>query len=192
MNIIIGLSNPTSGSLTIDGCKIDETNVNSYRDNISYIPQKIFLTEATVKDNVLLFSKDEFNKESYECAFEESGLKEILMNTGQDDNLKISDQTQNLSGGEKQCIGFARALYERKNIIALDEATSSMDFNLALKVTKSILEKWETVVCVTHQPFLLENFKKIIVMRDGIIEDSGSYKDLTRRNDYFRNLCSKQ
>ena len=58
MNTIIGLSSPTSGSLEIDGIRIDDSNVNSYRDKISYIPQKIFLSEGTIKDNVLLFSKE--------------------------------------------------------------------------------------------------------------------------------------
>lgn len=192
MNTIIGLSSPTSGSLEIDGIRIDDSNVNSYRDKISYIPQKIFLSEGTIKDNVLLFSKENFKESKYKEALKQSGMESILNNSEQNDETTISDQSHNLSGGEKQCLGYARALYERRNIIALDEATSSMDFNLASKVISSILKEWKTVICITHQSYLLRNFEKIIVMDDGKIQDLGSYEDLLLRNKYFKNLCSNE
>lgn len=191
MNIIIGLSNQTSGILKVDGIDINASNVSSYRDQITYIPQKIFLSEATVKENILLFSKESFDEDRYRLAIEESGIKTILEKTDQSENTKISDQSYNLSGGEKQCIGVARALYERKKIIALDEATSSMDFNLSNSVISSILKEWDTVICITHQSYLLKSFSKIIVMHDGQIQDCGTYQDLISRNTYFRNLFSK-
>jgi ABC-type bacteriocin/lantibiotic exporter with double-glycine peptidase domain len=118
-------------------------------------------------------------------------MKSILDKSGHDHFMEISDQSNILSGGEKQCIGFARALYDARSIIALDEATASMDYDLAHRVVSSILKKWETVICITHQSFLLPYFKKIIVMHDGEIQDSGTYDEVFARNEFFRYLCNK-
>lgn len=191
MNIIIGLNNPTSGSLEIDTTKVNSINVESYREKISYIPQKIFLSEGTIKENILLFSKGVCSETRYIEALEDSGMKSILDKSDHDHLMEISEHSNTLSGGEKQCIGFARALYDARNIIALDEATASMDYDLANRVVSSILKKWETVICITHQSFLLPQFKKIIVMHDGEIQDFGTYEELFSRNEYFKNLCSK-
>jgi len=191
MNVIIGITNPTSGYISMDGTKIEESNIGSFRENISYIPQNIFLTEGTIKDNVTLFSGDEFKELRYQNALKESGLSFILNKSHHNDQTLISDRSNNLSGGEKQCIGIARALYGGRHIIALDEATSSMDTDMASKITNLILEKWETIVCVTHQSFLLEKFNRIIVMQHGKIEDFGDYNELLNKNDYLRNLILK-
>ena len=66
-----------------------------------------------------------------------------------------------------------------------------MDYDLANRVVSSILKKWETVICITHQSYLLPQFKKIIIMHHGEIQDFGTYEELFSRNEYFKNLCSK-
>ena len=164
--------------------------MDRYRLNFSYVPQKVFFLEASIKANITfgtLFNQK--NKIDLDKILLDSELKELVDNLPRGLDTLLSDDNQIVSGGQKQCIGIARALVRGGNILILDEATSAMDTNLEKKIYKSIFKSnFNNIISVTHKPSLLKLFDKIYVFREGTIEASGSFEYLRKNNKFFINM----
>lgn len=187
IDIFLGFISPTKGEIYIDSKKLSSHEISSYRRNFAYVPQKIYFLEASLKDNISFGSELSIsNNNSLDRILSDVELTELIANLPNGLETFISDGNQMVSGGQKQCIGIARALIRSGDILILDEATSSMDNNLEKKIYSSIFKSnFETIVSVTHNPSLLKMFDRIYVFRDGQIEDSGNFDDLKQNNSFF-------
>jgi HlyD family secretion protein len=101
----------------------------------------------------------------------------------------VSDSNLSLSGGQKQTIGIARAIYHGGKILVLDEATSAMDSGLEEKIMDEIAQSnFKTVIAITHKPSMLKYFDKIYVFNEGTIEAHGTYEDLKSTNQFLSEM----
>jgi ABC-type multidrug transport system fused ATPase/permease subunit len=173
LNLISGLLMPSSGTITIDDTVLKKNHINNWQNYISLVPQKIFLLDDTILKNIIFSDNNEkidYNK--LDLAINTSDLKDFVNNLREGLNTIVGENGQSISGGQRQKIGIARALYRNTNILILDEATNSLDSNseqIILNQLKKISDK--TVFIVTHNKNNLIFCDQIIELKNGIINE---------------------
>lgn len=176
------------GKICIDGTDLDEISRNSIINLISTINQNVFLFKGSIYDNITLFSKD-YSEEKVKDIILKAELGKYLDRLY--DKELISENANNLSGGEKQRISIARSLIKDTKIILADEILSSLDNEIAFSIEKGLLELENiTLISVTHR-LIKENLKqydKILVLKDGKIEEKGNFEELMNFDSYFKKL----
>ncbi|WP_311525676.1 ABC transporter ATP-binding protein [uncultured Parvimonas sp.] len=176
------------GKICIDGTDLDEISRNSIINLISTINQNVFLFKGSIYDNITLFSKD-YSEEQVKDVILKAELGKYLDRLY--DKELISENANNLSGGEKQRISIARSLIKDTKIILADEILSSLDNEIAFSIEKGLLELENiTLISVTHR-LIKENLKQydqILVLKDGKIEEKGNFEELMNFDSYFKKL----
>ncbi|XP_077862008.1 ATP-binding cassette sub-family C member 9-like [Saccoglossus kowalevskii] len=167
--------------LTISG----EVNINCKKNNISYVAQKAWLQNATVRENIIFGEK--FDHARYQTVLDVCALNQDLDIFPGGDLTEIGEKGINLSGGQKQRISLARAVYSRTDIVVMDDPLSALDAHVGAHVMeKAILDfllvEKRTVILVTHHVQYAEYAKKVVVMESGNILHQGNLVDI-RRND---------
>ena len=194
LDILLGfLEINSDSSISVDGHKLKKSDFSSYRQLFSLVPQKIYLLEGTLEENIVFgaSSSKEINPRLME-AISLSGLGSLVGKLPNGLSTKLSDDKQIVSGGQKQSIGLARAFFRQRKILVLDEATSAMDFDLEAQILKNISSsEFETIIGITHKASILKYFNKICIFRDGRIEDFGSFDELLLKNTFLSEMMQK-
>ena len=157
LNLISGFIKPSSGNILIDEININD--LSNYDQFLSYSNQNIFLTNQTLKENIILGDKN-FKKSKYQQIIKVSGLEKITKNNG--DQVVVSEGQNNFSGGQLQRIGLARTLYQDRDIVILDEFTSSIDSLVKKKILKNLFKKDKTYIIVSHDPEVINCCNRVI------------------------------
>ena len=175
--MILGLLKPTKGSILIDNKDLfdpkNKDNLIHWRKNISYVPQKIFLLNSSISENIIISdnsSKIDFRK--INKAAEISCASEFINSLQKKYETKIGENGIFLSQGQKQRISIARALYKKPSILILDEVTSSLDNKTEKKVISSIEKEYEdiTIFMVAHRLKTLSMCDYILHFESGCIK----------------------
>ena len=192
IDVLLGFINPHNGQINIDGKPLSKTSHIRYRENFSYVPQKLFLLEGSLRENIIFGSSETKNSEvKLSKVLLASQANNFIDNLSNGVDTLVSDSNLSLSGGQKQTIGIARALYHGSKILVLDEATSAMDAGLEEKVMKEIIQSnFKTIIAITHKPSMLKYFDEIYVFNEGMIESRGTYKDLKDTNQFFEEMIN--
>ena len=176
-----------SGSIKWDDTEIKDSSSDSFFDQVSSIDQNVFVFNSSVKDNITMFR--DFPEEEVNEAIRRSNLNELVDARGT--GLMCGESGKALSGGEKQRISIARSLLKRSSVLVADEITAALDSQTAHKVSSDILDlKGITRIVVTHslEESLMRRYDKILVMRDGRIEEQGTFDELMAMKKYFHAL----
>jgi ATP-binding cassette subfamily B protein len=165
IDMIIGLNLPTAGKILIDDNTLCEDNLISWRKQIGYIPQSIYLFDATVAENIT------FGREYKEDKVIDVLKKVKLWDSLQDKSAQhtmVGEAGKLLSGGQRQRIAIARALYANPDILVLDEATSALDSKVEDEIMKEIylLCENKTLIIITHDKDILTGCSKIYEVKD--------------------------
>jgi ATP-binding cassette subfamily C protein len=170
INLILGLLSPSNGVINFDKKEFKQENI------FSYVPQEIFLLDDTLRKNIAFGDCDkEIRDENVYDAIKLSGLSSFVEKNKKGLELIVGERGIRLSGGEKQRVGIARALYKKPDILILDEATSSLDYVTEKDIISSIdkLKKQITIVIVSHRLSTIENCDKVFLISNGKTKDSG-------------------
>lgn len=187
LNLLMGAYDSYDGSITIDGRELREVNPDSLYDLMSLIGQSVFLFDDTIRGNITMFR--EFPDQLVEDAVKRSGLSELLAQRGED--YRCGENGVGLSGGERQRVSIARCLLRGAPVLLLDEATASLDNQTAFAVTDAILHlDGLTRVVVTHrlEETLMAQYDEIIVMRNGQVQERGTFRRLMEEKGLFYSL----
>ncbi|HFU75984.1 MAG TPA: ABC transporter ATP-binding protein [Bacteroidetes bacterium] len=168
VDMLIGLNLPTEGQIKIDDVELCEDNLVSWREQIGYIPQSIYLFDGTVAENIL-FGRT-YNQQRLINVLKKVKLWEILEDKNGLDTL-VGEGGKLLSGGQKQRVAIARALYSSPDILVLDEATSALDKKIEMEIMKEIylLCKDKTLIIISHNEAILEDCHKILKVENHAI-----------------------
>ena len=174
IDLLMGLLEPTSGVLEVDGISIWPDNQRSWQDNIAHVPQNIFLSDSTIEENIAFgVAKEEINYELVRQVAIQAQIAETI--EGFDGKYKtlVGERGVRLSGGQRQRIGIARALYKKANIIIFDEATSALDGETESAVMQAIdnLSADLTVIIIAHRISTLSNCSQIIELSEGRVKN---------------------
>ena len=167
LNIMSGLLNPTTGKILVDDTDLKSIS-DSYKKKIGYVTQKIYLSDDTIRNNIILGQDEKnFDQSRYEKALNLSKLNEVLKKFKEKDNTVVGERGIILSGGQQQRIGIARAIYKKPHILILDEATNALDFETEKKIINEITQlKNETfIVLVSHNKKIFENCDRIFELK---------------------------
>lgn len=188
IKLILGYFNQYEGKVMIDSNELGDIKLESLYDVVSVIQQNVFLFDKSIEDNITLFK--EFDKDKMEKAISLAGLSKLIKEKGK--NYNCGESGSNLSGGEKQRVSIARCLVRETPVLLMDEATAALDNETAFQVENEILDiDGLTRIIVTHklQENLLRKYDEIICLREGKIEERGSFDALMENKGYFYSLA---
>ncbi len=172
VDIILGLLTPSNGKVLVDGVDIEE-NIKSWQKQIGYVPQNIYLLDDTIKKNIALgIKEEEIDKNRLSFAIKSAQLESFVDQLPDGIDTNVGEKGVKLSGGQRQRIGIARALYNKPNILILDEFTSSLDIETEEKVMKSIsyIKGKITVIIISHRPSIINQCDQVFKISNGEIK----------------------
>lgn len=193
VDIVLGLLQPTKGSIEVDHKKISDQNLRSWQNDLGYVPQFIYLTDDTITRNIAFgLSDSQIDLKRIEVVAKISNLYDFIVNQLPNgfDTL-VGERGIRLSGGQRQRVGIARALYNDPDVLVLDEATSSLDGITEESVLKAIetLSKLKTLIIIAHRLTTVKKCDMIYLMDQGRIIAQGKYDELMATNAQFRAMA---
>lgn len=191
VDIITGLLEPNLGAMSIDEVLINKNNRYMWQKNIGYVPQQIYLNDASIASNIAFGSEPQ--NIDYKAVIKAAKIADL--------HDFVENQLENkydtivggggvlLSGGQRQRIGIARAFYKNYNVIILDEATNALDYETEKRIIKSINDiKYKiTVIIISHRFNTLQGCNKIFILKKGKLINQGSYDEILKKNKNFLN-----
>ena len=194
LDIFLCLIRPQLGRILIDGSPLVEDKIRDFQDNIGFVPQTPFLSDASILDNIAFgLTKNEIDMQAVEEAVKLSKLNSFIDTLSDGINSMVGERGVQISGGQKQRISIARALYNNPSILVFDEATSALDGNTEADVMNEInnLSLQKTIIIVAHRLSTVKLCEKIYFLSDGEVVDSGSYEYLFSNNKNFKEMAIK-
>lgn len=190
VNLILGLLQPTSGQIRVDGLDIRQ-NLRAWQRRLGYIPQDIFLIDDTIRRNVAFGLPDEeINDEAVWKALEEAQLAGFVRESTAGLETQVGERGVRISAGQRQRIGIARALYNNPDVLVLDEATSALDNETERLFVTSVhnLLRNKTLLVIAHRLRTVLDCDIIYFMDKGKILAQGSFEELLMKSEAFAQL----
>ena len=175
-----------SGEIKLDGVELADYKREQLYGSLNYMQQDVFLFADSLYNNITLYKK--YDSECVEDVIDRAGLRELVDSLPDGLLTLVRENGSNLSGGEKQRIGIARALLSGAKYLVLDEVTASLDAIMENQIENTILDISSVgSIIITHRlnPNLLNRCDEIIVLRDGRIAEKGSFNELMQQKGYF-------
>jgi ABC-type multidrug transport system fused ATPase/permease subunit len=185
IDLIMGLLPLTNGELTVDGVPIDNENKREWQANISCVPQDIYLSDGTIKENIAFgLPKEQINFSKVKIAAQKAQIAELIESWDDQFETMVGERGMRLSGGQRQRIGVARALYSESNVLILDEATSALDNETELAVMNSIntFNKDITVIIIAHRLTTLKKCDMILELGNNFQTKIMDYSEIINLN----------
>ncbi|MBQ6026374.1 MAG: ABC transporter ATP-binding protein [Lachnospiraceae bacterium] len=187
LNLLMASTANYKGNILVDGKNLKNIKAEALYECISVIQQNVFVFNSSIRDNVTMFR--DFPKTELDEAIEHAHLDELIKRRGED--TLCGENGCGLSGGEKQRISIARSLLKKSSVLLADEATAALDAKTAWQVSNDILDlKGITRIVVTHslEEGLLKRYDGILVLKEGKVEEFGTFDELMDANGYFHAL----
>ena len=190
VDVILGLFDPDKGMVRVDGEDIRQC-LPAWHRTLGYIPQSIFLIDGTIRQNIALGLPDEeIDEAAVQRAVEAASLDEVVRPLPQGLNTMVGERGVRLSGGQRQRIVIARALYHNPQVLVMDEATSALDTLTEKAVMEAVnnLRGDCTILLIAHRMSTVRDLDRIVFLRGGEIEATGSYEELIANHGGFRRM----
>ena len=196
LDVLMGLIFPTEGTVLVDGHPVNEGNVGAWKANIAHVPQHIYMTDASVAENIAFgVPRERIDFDRVRQAAHEAQISEFIDNMPDGYDSFVGERGMRISGGQLQRIGIARALYKKAKVLVLDEATSALDVATEQKVMHAIesLEQDSTILIITHRIETLRNCDMIVEFVNGKSVSQGTYLELSKRSpEFIQRIMQKQ
>lgn len=173
--MLLGMWQPTTGKVRLDGHDLFEVDNDSLGDFIGYLPQSVELFSGTVAENIARMGT--VDDAAVVAASKRAGAHDIILRLARGYDTDIGESGFNLSGGQRQRVGLARALYGSPGLVILDEPNANLDEagdNALMEVLKDLKRKKVTSIMITHKPALLQGVDKILVLEQGRVARFGA------------------
>lgn len=191
--LVMRFYDPVEGNVKIDGISLKDMRLFDLRKNLGSVPQYPVLFNMSIFDNIALAKAGATKEEVYSAA-KKAFAHDFIMELDSGYDTIVGERGDRLSGGQKQRIAIARTFLKEAPLLILDEATSALDSHSEAYIQKALdeLMKDRTVFIIAHRFSTIRNVKKIIVFKDGEIEDFGSHEELIKRCPHYKDLYMRQ
>ena len=191
-DIVLGLYPSNQGSIAVDQVVLTEANERSWRKRVGYVPQHVFLTNASIAQNIALgVPKDQINLQDVERAAKMAQAEEFIDQLPDRFDTVVGERGVKLSGGQRQRLGIARALYNNPDVLVFDEATSALDGMTEDAVMQAVqsLSSERTMILIAHRLRTIQACDRIVMLEAGRVVADGQYDDLMASSEAFRRLA---
>ena len=181
LDIVMGLLQPTEGTLEVDGHVLTLANHRAWQAHIAHVPQAIFLADSTIEENIAFgLPKDQIDHQRVRQAAQQAQIADTIESWPKQYQTFVGERGIRLSGGQRQRIGIARALYKQADVIVFDEATSALDNETEQAVMQALesLSHELTLLIIAHRVTTLKNCTQIVELGEGGIKRIGNYQDI--------------
>lgn len=195
VNILAGLMNPNSGTVRVDDKNLVDIDVRTYQRHLGYITQEPVIFSDSIYNNVTFWSeRTPENEQRFWDALKRASIDEFVRDLPHKEESPLGSNGILVSGGQKQRLSIARELYKAVDILIMDEATSALDSETEKTIQENIdlLKGSYTFLIVAHRLSTVKNADKIVLMRNGKIEEIGTFAELTQRSEVFKKMVELQ
>jgi ABC-type multidrug transport system fused ATPase/permease subunit len=195
INLIIGLLDPISGNILVNGKDRNDFSKSSLRRRFGYITQEPVIFNDSIYNNVTFWdSSSPENYRRFEEAIRLANIEDFVNNLPDRENTKLGDNGMLVSGGQKQRISIARELYKEVDVLIMDEATSALDSETERSIQENIenLKGKYTIIIVAHRLSTVKKADKILVLNGGNVDGEGSFEELVDQNFHFKRMVELQ
>ena len=191
--LLLHMYNPQKGLITYDGIPINKIDINTLREQISYVPQDVFLFSETVSNNIS-FGLENASQEKIITAAKQASVHSEIEKFQHNYKTLIGERGVTLSGGQKQRISIARALIKDPQIVIFDDCLSAVDARTEKEIIENLYQYLEnkTALIITHRIFSLFKFDKIVVLDEGSIAEQGTHDELMQKNGIYTGMYKRQ
>jgi len=193
-DIIMGLLIPVSGEFLVDQKILLPDEIRPWQKSISHVPQSIYLSDSTIASNIA-FGQDssEVDMDLVRKSAEIACISSFIESNPEGYSSIVGERGIKISGGERQRIGIARALYNKAELLVLDEATSSLDNKTENEVMRGIshMEFRPTILMIAHRLSTVKSCDSIVQLENGRIVAQGTYNELSKDNRSFQDLANE-
>lgn len=194
-DLLLGLLKLESGALTVDGVELTDQNIRSWQQTVGYVPQDIFISDASVAENIALgIASAEIDMDKVRRSADVANLTGVIeKDLPEGFQTRLGEKGVRMSGGQRQRIGIARALYHDADLIIFDEATSALDNVTEAEVVDAInqLPGTKTVLIIAHRLSTVRHCDRIMVLDRGRLSAFGTWEELLAGNAIFQELVSR-
>jgi ABC-type multidrug transport system fused ATPase/permease subunit len=192
-DVLLGLLTPSSGTFSVDGVPIVGERISGWRRIVGYVPQETFIFDDTLRANVALgLSPERVDEDRLRAAITAARLDEVVAELPDGVESMLGQSGSRLSGGQRQRVGLARALYDRPQVLVLDEATSSLDGVTEAAIADTIEELTQsvTVIVIAHRLSTVKRCDRLVHIGGGRVLSVGTFAELVRSDPLFRAQAS--
>ncbi len=191
INLLLRFISPGAGRITLDGIDIGDYNLKEYRRIFSVISQDLYLFDASIRENIEPHGS--ISPEKLREVAARSQARSFIESLPLKYDTRVGKNGTRLSGGQRQKLALARALAKEGQIIICDEGTSNVDIETESYINELLRTSLEdkTMIFITHRPLILQNMDRIVILRNGKMEDTGTHSELSSGNGYYRDMVSR-
>lgn len=192
--LLLRFFDPDEGSITIGGTSISQVDLSLLRNNISYVPQDVFLFSDTVKNNIAFGLQQPPTDEAVVNAAKQAAVHNEILGLDNGYDTMVGERGVTLSGGQKQRISIARALIKSPQIMVFDDCLSAVDARTEHQIIQNLYTVLgnKTAILITHRIFSVLTFDQVVIIEDGEITEQGTHEELLALNGYYAELYQLQ
>ena len=193
INLITRFYDPSEGSIEIDGHDTQDIKLKALRQQVGVVLQDPFLFKGTIAENIG-YSKPGASRHEIIAAAKAANAHEFIVKFPDGYDTMVGERGARVSGGERQRISIARAILKDPKILILDEATSSVDTETESNIQEALerLVRGRTVFAIAHRLSTLKYADRLVVLKDGKVDEIGTHEELLARDGTYAVLCEKQ
>lgn len=191
--LMLHMYNPQQGIIAYDGVPVNKIDLQHLREQISYVPQDVFLFSESVSNNIR-FGMQEATQEQIVTAAKQASVHGEIERFAEQYDTMIGERGVTLSGGQKQRISIARALIKNPQVVVFDDCLSAVDARTEKEIIENLYRFLEskTAIIITHRIFSLFQFDKIVVLNEGKIAEQGTHESLMTQQGIYAEMFNRQ
>jgi ATP-binding cassette, subfamily B, bacterial PglK len=193
-DILLGLFRPTGGSIHLDGVAQDLVVSRAWKRAVSYVPQEVYMIDASIAENIAFgVPNQDIDQGALEMAAKMANIYDFIVNECPNGfSTQVGEKGARISGGQRQRLGIARALYSDPQILIFDEATSALDSGTERAIVEAIdkLAHKKTIIMIAHRMEMIKRADCIVFLDKGVVAGMGTYADLLKQVVEFRAIAA--